>query len=374
MSKHALLTTLRRIVLPVAMTMVSLTAFAQQIDMSLDKVSVRRAMEYLQREYGYSVSVRSDEVDIDRTVTVEARKASLQEVLDQIFAGQDVEYAISGKSVSVRARETVPQQEAQVRVIRGKILDEDSEPLAGASVVEKGTVNGTVADENGNYSIRVTTASPVLVFSFFGFADEEITAGKSDEIDVRMTAQSLSLDDVVVVGYGSMTRRDITSAIGSFTPKPAERREVLSVDQLLQGRVAGVNISTASGVPGSVGRVSIRGIGSLNAGNEPLYVIDGIPLTTTSGDTGAWSNGESMSGLASINPSDIESVEVLKDAASAAIYGSRATNGVIIITTKSGRKGAPVVSVDASVSMGNQPRTDRLELASGGRPSHRGVQ
>jgi TonB-dependent SusC/RagA subfamily outer membrane receptor len=111
--------------------------------------------------------------------------------------------------------------------------------------------------------------------------------------------------------------------------------------------------------------VSIRGIGSLNAGNEPLYVIDGVPITTTSGDTGAWSNGESMSGLATINPSDIESIEVLKDAASAAIYGSRATNGVIIITTKAGRKGAPKVSVDASISMGNQPRTDRLELASG---------
>ncbi|HIS23474.1 MAG TPA: carboxypeptidase-like regulatory domain-containing protein, partial [Candidatus Cryptobacteroides intestinipullorum] len=229
MLKHTLLATLRRIVLPVVMALVPLTVFAQQIDMSLDKVTVRRAMEYLQREYGYSISVRSDEVDIDRIVTVKVTNASLNEVLDRIFTGQDVEYAISGKSVSVRARETVPQQEAQVRVIRGKILDEDSEPLAGASVVEKGTVNGTVADENGNYSIRVTTASPVLVFSFFGFADEEITAGKSDEIDVRMTAQSLSLDDVVVVGYGSMTRRDITSAIGSFTPKAAERREVLSV-------------------------------------------------------------------------------------------------------------------------------------------------
>ena len=365
MLKHTLLATLRRIVLPVVMALVPLTVFAQQIDMSLDKVTVRRAMEYLQREYGYSISVRSDEVDIDRIVTVKVTNASLNEVLDRIFTGQDVEYAVNGKSVSVRARKAAPKPAAQTRVIHGKILDEESEPLAGASVIEKGTTNGTVADENGNYSIELTTETPVLLFSFFGFADEEIAVGKSDELDVRMTAQSLSLDDVVVVGYGSMTRRDITSAIGSFTPKPAERREVLSVDQLLQGRVAGVNISTASGVPGSVGRVSIRGIGSLNAGNEPLYVIDGIPLTTTSGDTGAWSNGESMSGLASINPSDIESVEVLKDAASAAIYGSRATNGVIIITTKSGRKGAPTVSVDASVSMGNQPRTDRLELASG---------
>ena len=309
MLKHTLLATLRRIVLPVVMALVPLTVFAQQIDMSLDKVTVRRAMEYLQREYGYSISVRSDEVDISRIITVNVRDASLRQALDQIFTGQDVDYSIDGKSVSVRARKSLAQSAPKLaaRVIHGKIIDEDSEPLAGASVIEKGTTNGTVADENGNYSIELTTENPVLQFSFFGFADEEIAVGKSDELDVRMTAQSLSLDDVVVVGYGSMTRRDITSAIGSFTPKPAERREVLSVDQLLQGRVAGVNISTASGIPGSVGRVSIRGIGSLNAGNEPLYVIDGIPLTTTSGDTGAWSSGESMSGLASINPSDIES-------------------------------------------------------------------
>ena len=221
MLKHTLLATLRRIVLPVVMALVPLTVFAQQIDMSLDKVTVRRAMEYLQREYGYSISVRSDEVDIDRIVTVKVTNASLNEVLDRIFTGQDVEYAVNGKSVSVRARKAAPKPAVQTRVVHGKILDEDSEPLAGASVIEKGTTNGTVADENGNYSIELTTENPVLQFSFFGFADEEIAVGKSDELDVRMTAQSLSLDDVVVVGYGSMTRRDITSAIGSFTPKPA---------------------------------------------------------------------------------------------------------------------------------------------------------
>lgn len=364
MLKHLLSTTFRRTALLVLMAFVSVAAYAQQIDMSLEKVTVRKALEHLQREYNYSVSVRSDEIDIDRVISVKSQGGtSLTAVLNQIFAGQDVEYSINGNSVSVKAKKVAPK--VGPRKVTGKVLDEEAMPLTGAAVLEKGTNNGVIADLDGNFEITTTTASPVLVFSFFGYGDEEIEVGKASVIEAKLTPQSLSLDDVVVVGYGTMTRRDITSAVGSFKPKPSERREVLSVDQMLQGRVAGVNITTASGIPGASSRVSIRGIGSLNAGNEPLYVIDGVILATTSGDTGAYSAGESMSGLATVNPSDIESIEVLKDAASAAIYGSRATNGVIIITTKSGKKGAPKVAVDASVTMGQQPRTHTLELASG---------
>ena len=365
MLNQLLTKTCRRMVMVVLMAFASLTVSAQQIDMSLDKVMVRKALEHLQREYGFSVSVRSDEIDIDRVVSVKSQGATLTSVLNQIFAGQDVEYSINGTSVSVKAKKAVAPVKPASRQITGVVVDEESMPLAGAAIVEKGTNNGVIADLDGKYTITPTTASPVLVFSFFGYGDEEIAVGKSSVIEAKLTPQSLSLDDVVVVGYGTMTRRDITSAVGSFKPKPSERREVLSVDQMLQGRVAGVNITTASGIPGASSRVSIRGIGSLNAGNEPLYVIDGVILSTTSGDTGAYSAGESMSGLATVNPSDIESIEVLKDAASAAIYGSRATNGVIIITTKSGKKGAPKVAVDASVTMGQQPRTHTLELASG---------
>lgn len=364
MLKHLLLTTFRRTALLVLMAFVSVAAYAQQIDISLEKVTVRKALEHLQREYNYSVSVRSDEIDIDRVISVKSQGGtSLTAVLNQIFAGQDVEYSINGNSVSVKAKKVAPK--VGPRKVTGKVLDEEAMPLTGAAVMEKGTNNGVIADIDGNFEIVTTTASPVLVFSFFGYGDEVIEVGKASVIEARLTPQSLSLDDVVVVGYGTMSRRDITSAVGSFKPKPSERREVLSVDQMLQGRVAGVNITTASGIPGASSRVSIRGIGSLNAGNEPLYVIDGVILSTTAGDIGSYDAGESISGLSTVNPSDIESIEVLKDAASAAIYGSRATNGVIIITTKSGKKGAPKISVDASVTMGQQPRTDKLELASG---------
>ncbi|MFA6859362.1 MAG: TonB-dependent receptor [Bacteroidales bacterium] len=363
---------LRIVLVTTLICLCSLNAGAQ-ISMSLKNVSVREAVEYLQKEYHYSFTMSTDEIKINNLVTVQAKNATLQTVLDQIFSGQQVTYKVIGKNVIVsskiaaEAKQTKQTQQNKTLVFSGKVFYEDSYPMPGAAVIEKGTQNGVATKADGSFEIRTTSPTPTLVFSFFGYDDVvmEMKSGSKSGIVVRMNPQPLALDDVVVVGYGSMTRRDITSAISSLKLKPSERRDVLSVDQLIQGRIAGVNISTASGVLGASSRVSIRGIGSLNAGNEPLYVVDGIPLTSTSGDTGAWSAGESMTGLATINPSDIESVEVLKDAASAAIYGSRGTNGVIIITTKSGKKGAAKVAIDASASLGYMPRTDKLEVASG---------
>ncbi len=341
-----------------------------QISVSLHDVSVREAVEYLQKEYHYSFTINTGEVDINRAISVEIKDAPMQKVLEQIFKGQDVNCSVNGDQVIVKGRPAEKKQTAAVpreQVFSGIIVDEESIPIPGAAVMVQGTTIGVAASIDGEFTLTTTVENPVLLFSVFGYDDVvmEMKNGSRNGMEIRMRAASLALDESVVVGYGTMTRRDITSAVSSFKPKASERRDVLSVDQLIQGRIAGVNISTSSGVLGSNSRVSIRGIGSLNAGNEPLYVIDGIPITSTSGDTGAWSQGESMNGLASINPSDIESIEVLKDAASAAIYGSRATNGVIIITTKSGKKGAATISIDASTSFSNQPRTGTLEIADG---------
>ena len=170
------------------------------------------------------------------------------------------------------------------------------------------------------------------------------------------------LEEAVVVGYGTMQKKDITSAISTYRPLEKGERQVGCPDALLQGRVAGVNVTASSGTPGSRNRVSIRGIGSLTAGNEPLYVVDGIPLSNTSADAGKW-GGETLNPLADINPADIESIQILKDAASAAIYGSRGTNGVILITTKKGYKGAPKVTADASTSISYIPNLKKLAVA-----------
>lgn len=341
-----------------------------QITATLRSVTVRSAVEFLQKEYQYSFTMSTDQVDINAQVNVEAKNAPLRSVLDQIFAGQNVSYRINGKHITVTSANNAVQARSSKAAdsgaeFSGIILDEEKLPMPGAAIMEQGTTNGTNADADGRFHFNTKGSSPTLVISFFGYEDVVLPMkGSKNNLEIRMYPQMQTLDDAVVVGYGTMTRRDITSAIGQFRPKASERRDVLSVDQFLQGRIAGVHISTASGIPGASSRVSIRGIGSLTAGNEPLYVIDGVPLTSTTGDTGAFTQAESLTGLATLNPSDIESVEVLKDAASAAIYGSRATNGVIIITTKSGKKGAPRVTVDASTSWSVQPRTETLEIAS----------
>lgn len=170
------------------------------------------------------------------------------------------------------------------------------------------------------------------------------------------------LEEAIVVGYGTMPRREISSAISTYRTDERVEMTTQSPEGLLQGRIAGVYITGSSGTPGSRNRVSIRGIGSLTAGNEPLYVVDGVPISNTTGDAGGW-GGEALNSLTDIHPDDIESIQVLKDAASAAIYGSRATNGVVLITTKSGQKGRPRVSADASMSLAYIPSLDKLAVA-----------
>lgn len=239
------------------------------------------------------------------------------------------------------------------------MTDGKGEPIIGANVIQEGGI-GTITDVEGNFTVTADLSKP-LEISYIGYKKKSIRIGASPTINIALEEDAHVMDEVIVIGYGSKTKRDVTSSIGTYKPGEVNVRQVLGVDELLQGRVSGVNITSASGVPGSKNRVSIRGIGSITAGNEPLYVIDGVPINNTSGDTGAW-GAQSMNGLNDFNPSDVESIQILKDAASAAIYGSRATNGVILITTKKGSKGQAKVNIDTNVSFSNLTRTDKLDM------------
>lgn len=238
---------------------------------------------------------------------------------------------------------------AQHRV-NGVVSDSNGQPLPGANVIEKGTSNGVVTDFDGNYSISVKQ-NATLVFSFIGYVTREIPVRTDILINVSLEEDATALEEVVVIGYGSQLKEDISGSVSSIKAEELIDIPQVSVDQLMQGRAAGVSVTLNTGQPGSSVSVRVRGIGSIQGSSEPLYIIDGIPVSGDSNNIGtsgvsiASSNDQSNDGagstsvspLAALNPNDIESINILKDASATAIYGSRGSNGVVIITTKNGK-------------------------------------
>lgn len=240
--------------------------------------------------------------------------------------------------------------------VRGKVKTmEDNESLPGATVIEKGSTNGTITDADGNYTLNVQPGA-TLVFNFLGYVPEEVPIGDQTVIDIVLVQDIRQLQEVVVVGYGTVRKSDLTGSVASIKPDDMTAGGAnLSVEQMIQGRVPGVNIQSKSGEPGGAISVQIRGASSITAGNQPLYVIDGIPFNLNSQITGSGSgfvgNQNPRNPLNTINPNDIASIEILKDASATAIYGSRGSNGVVMITTKNGKSGGLSVNYGYAYSL-----------------------
>jgi len=254
--------------------------------------------------------------------------------------------------------------------LKGVILDEMGSPLPGASVFEKGTSNGVNTDFEGSFTLSVSSSDAVIVVSYLGFDKVEILAADFDDnTNITLVESSSALDEIVVTGYGRQVKRNITGAVSSISLKQIEDLPLATFENAIQGQIAGVQVTEASGEPGAGATVRVRGVGSISAGNEPLYVIDGFPISK---NVGLGIQGDnfrrrssfrppSQNPLANLNPNDIESIQVLKDASTASIYGSRGSNGVIIITTKRGKKGgAPSFSYNSF--FGTQSVANKLDL------------
>lgn len=239
------------------------------------------------------------------------------------------------------------------RTVKGTVKDDMGEPLAGVTVLIKGTAKGVSTDLDGKYSIEAKEGD-VLVFSCIGLKKEEITLKDKFTINTVMVSDAELLDDVVVIGYGVQTKRDLTGTIGSVSAEAFSKENITDINQTLMGKIAGVNVMNSSGTPGGGLDIQIRGISSISSSTTPLYVIDDVPIQV--------GNDTDSNPLSYISPADIKSVDVLKDAAAAAIYGSRASNGVVIITTKSGSSGAPVINF--STKVGIQQLYHKIEMLS----------
>lgn len=246
---------------------------------------------------------------------------------------------------------------AQQKTITGKVMsDKDGAPLSGVSVIAKGSTTGTQTNAEGSYSLTVPASTKTLVFSYVGFASQEVSVSTKTQADVVLVASaSQALDEIVVIGYGTARKKDLTGAVSSVKAKDFNQGVITSPDQLLQNKVPGLEVTNSSGQPGAATTVKIRGNNSIRSGGNPLYVIDGVPLDGRSArpnfGTGAFGASPDANALLFINPNDIQSVDVLKDASSAAIYGSRGANGVIAITTKTGTSGDSKVEFGTSWSV-----------------------
>ncbi len=239
---------------------------------------------------------------------------------------------------------------AQSRSVSGRVTSsDDGSPVPGVNVLEKGTNNGTVTDSDGRFTLQVSGSNAVLVFSFVGYATQEVTVGTQSTINVNLQVDVTALQEVVVVGYGQVEKKDLTGSVVSVGQASFNKGVMTSPQDLLLGKVAGVVVTQGSGAPGSGAQIRIRGGSSVNASNDPLIVVDGFPLDN-SGVAGM------SNSLSTINPNDIENITVLKDASATAIYGARASNGVIIITTKKGAAGKPTLSYNAQVSLSTLAR------------------
>ena len=217
--------------------------------------------------------------------------------------------------------------------VKGKVVDENGDPLPGATVLVEGTTIGTVTNIDGNFTLTVPDNATLLI-SYIGYTATRVVVGQQSVINVSLQVDSTSLDEVLVIGYGTVKKSDLTGSVGQVGADALAERPSPSLNQALSGRISGVQVNTNSGRPGGRTTVRIRGFSSINSSNNPLYVVDGVMLPVGNQD-------QASNAIDYINPNDIVSVEVLKDASSTAIYGSRGANGVILITTKKGKSGRP---------------------------------
>ncbi|MBS1598369.1 MAG: TonB-dependent receptor [Bacteroidetes bacterium] len=247
--------------------------------------------------------------------------------------------------------------------ITGKVTDENSIALAGVSISVKGASGGTTTDESGSYSINISDQNAVLIFTYSGYLKQEVSVNNRNVVDIKLAPDSKSqtLNQVVVVGYGTQRKVDLTGSVSSITKKDFVDKPFTSPDQILAGRATGVNIANRSGDPGAPIEVRIRGVGTIG-NNQPLWVIDGVPTVQTTNISVNTSSATESNPLASINPSDIESMDILKDASASAIYGARAANGVIIVTTKKGKEGRTSLTYDGYTGFSYIPKSKLIDV------------
>ena len=339
----------------------SVAAFGQNqvIHLPQTKASVSTIIKAIEKQTQMSVDFSQNTINLNKTVSLKSKSESLGQLMAQILKDNgNLTYKIVDRHIIIVKADKKGVQTAQQGTgkykLTGTVVDGNGEPIIGASVLEQGTKNGTVTDIDGNFVLNTSKENPTLDISYIGFLSQQVKARNGVATKVTMKENAQNLEELVVVGYGTMKKKDMTGAVASIKMSDEPVNTVSSVSHALAGKAAGLQVSTISAQPGSGTTFRVRGAASVSAGNDPLIIVDGFPISAVANgavSTGDYDTGSADNILGSINPNDIESIEVLKDASSTAIYGARAGNGVIIITTKRGKSGAPKITYSATATV-----------------------
>lgn len=322
----------------------------KKVTIHVENAKIKSVLSEIESEAEVKFTYRPRILRQVNDVTLNAPNTPLGDVLEKLF-GNSVDFEVIGKQIVLKAIPEKPTFDINgveeieiVQTVVGKVSDETGLSLPGVNVLEKGTTNGTTTDASGNFSLNVLNENSVLVFSFIGYVTQDVTIGSQTELNIILIADTRTLEEIVVIGYGTQRRSDLTGAVGSVNEDKLNERPAASLNQSLSGKVTGMQVNTNSGRPGGRTNVRIRGFSSINSSNNPLYVVDGVQLPQGTLD-------QYSSAIDYINPNDVVSVEVLKDASSTAIYGARGASGVILITTKRGKSGEGKITYDGNFSV-----------------------
>lgn len=315
-----------------------LDAQTAKVNITNSHMTIGNFIEQVEEETGYMFVYNKREVDANKTVSLETGNSSVADCLSRIFKGSGITYVFEDDYIVLTKRneKKIASVTKQVgKTITGVIVDEIGLPVIGANVVEKGTTNGTVTDIDGKFSLIVSSEDAILIVSYIGYVEQQLSVKSQKKWDLVLKEDSQSLDEVVVVGYGTQRKGNIATAVTTVKAETLQNRPVQTVGEALQGQVPGLMV-TGKAAPGESPSLQLRGSSVLKADNStaPLVLVDGVPADFNF-----------------LNPEDIESINVLKDAASSAIYGSRAANGVLLITTKRGKEGKPTFRYNGSVGV-----------------------
>lgn len=309
----------------------------QKVTLNEKNHTIAQVFKSIKQQTGYGVLYNSNDL-ANKVVTVEVKNSTIEETMGKCLKNMPYSFQIVNNNILVKKRTEAnnagePLKESQDKIIKGKVLDKSNAPIPGVSVKVKGTTIATVTNSDGVYSISIPPNS-VLVFSMIGFGSKEMPVGKNLTLDVTLSEESSALDEVVVIGYGTQKKANITTAVSSVSAESIKERPALNFGEAIAGQMAGVQVQQTGGAPGGEGlSIRVRGVGSITQSNDPLYVVDGYPMEGNA--------------FRLLNTADIESIQVLKDASSTAIYGSRGANGVVIVTTKKGKVGPPRITVSS---------------------------